>query len=71
MKKKDIKVGQKYSHKYYPGVIYLGVGVINRSEDSFSRKGLVIISTREPWNSLGYIVNAFNPDFWCGFSEMK
>lgn len=71
MKKKDIKVGQKYSHEKYPGVIYLGIGVINRDLDTYSNKKLVIISTREPWNDIGHIVNPSNPDFWDGFSEIK
>lgn len=71
MKKKDIKVGQKYTHINYPGVVYLGVGAINRNTNTFSRKNLVIISSHEPWGSVGYVVHAFNPDFWYGFSEMK
>jgi hypothetical protein len=71
MKKKDIKVGQKYTHNDYPGVVYLGVGRINRENMRHSDKNLVIITTRTPWDCLGHIVGYNNLGFWDEFVEMK
>ena len=71
MKPKDIIVGQKYTHKNYPRVVYLGIRTrearVNRPEE----KQLAIIE--DPvWGLTGDTVAFKGIDsFWDGFKEIN
>lgn len=57
MKTADIVVGQKYHHKDYDNVIYLGVGERdNNNHDIFNRKKLVVFLNPYDVGSVGAIV---------------
>lgn len=69
MKIADIVVGQKYRHKNYTDVIYLGIGERSKyNHDIFERKKLIIFSSGI---DVGAIVasptSCTHKGFWDGF----
>lgn len=71
MKPADIVVGQKYRHKNYTDVIYLGIGERDEyNHDIFKRKKLIIFSSLNGID-VGAIVaspkSCTHKGFWDGF----